>query len=499
MNTEDIVNEFGGENEDEFVKRLQREQREIRKEETRRLKEMSILDQLKYGFDSAVSEGKEVHREAFQEARTRRGEDIEAPRISHTLGTNATFTRARDLLREAGLPGGDGIHQGSRTDDYRARIDKGLGTKGTAAAKVGQFGGTIASDLIQDRTRSLWWLLNAPQAVVSVGQETLLNHMAPSLYKADFVGQTNVEYEGGELGPGGGWRQDATDREELIKGGYASISDDGQIKFKKGYGQRTDHAGKQWVTKQRYRPGSVDSLLIPSGIAMNAGIGLLNPIGGNQGYEAVFADDTDPTKTNNVIGEVAAKYILGRTGNLLNWDEFKEERPDVSKGEYNKYKAFKWDKNADWNVFDDGKFTVPTGVLKGTTEGIHGPEIQFLGRSMPLATTIMPTLATIAGTAMGAAWEPEEFKNKVYDTGKERNPTTGKLEDKPLPSGKTGMSQLEKARYRKINRVRNGLGAGMASLIGSSVLGNMVEGERRRRNSVENQMQGGNAEQYLGN
>jgi hypothetical protein len=38
---------------------------------------------------------------------------------------------------------------------------------------------------------------------------------------------------------------------------------------------------------------------------------------------------------------------------------------------------------------------------------------------------------------------------------------------------------------------------GMAGLATGQVGGNIIEGERRRRNSLENQMQGGSAEQYL--
>ena len=71
----------------------------------------------------------------------------------------------------------------------------------------------------------------------------------------------------------------------------------------------------------------------------------------------MFESEDDPSKTSNVLGEVAAKYILGRTGNLLPWDEFKQVRPDVSKGEYMRYKAFKFDKEADFNPLD-GRFNV---------------------------------------------------------------------------------------------------------------------------------------------
>ena len=42
-----------------------------------------------------------------------------------------------------------------------------------------------------------------------------------------------------------------------------------------------------------------------------------------------------------------------------------------------------------------------------------------------------------------------------------------------------------------------GLVGGMAGLAVGQVAGNIIEQERRRRNSVENQMEGGNAEGYL--
>ena len=40
---------------------------------------------------------------------------------------------------------------------------------------------------------------------------------------------------------------------------------------------------------------------------------------------------------------------MGRTGNLLPYDEFSKVRPDVSKDEYGRYQAFKYDKNTDLN------------------------------------------------------------------------------------------------------------------------------------------------------
>ena len=42
------------------------------------------------------------------------------------------------------------------------------------------------------------------------------------------------------------------------------------------------------------------------------------------------------------------------------------------------------------------------GALKYTNEGIHGPEIQFLGRSLPVTTGIVPFAGAVLGAATGA-------------------------------------------------------------------------------------------------
>ena len=152
----------------------------------------------------------------------------------------------------------------------------------------------------------------------------------------------------------------------------------------------------------------------------------------------------DSNKTDNVLAEVASKYILGRTGNLLPWDEFRQVRPDVSKDEYMRYKAFKFDNDADLNPLDDGEVVLPTGVMKWTEDGIHGAEMQFLGRSLPLNTALMPAAVAITGTTLGARG----------------------------PKGSAG----------------RGLKYGLGSTLAAMGVGNLLEAERRRRNGEENRL-----------
>ena len=121
----------------------------------------------------------------------------------------------------------------------------------------------------------------------------------------------------------------------------------------------------------------------PAWIATSMGIGnfMRQP-----GYKATLPDPENPTETTNVAGELANRYFLGRTGSLLPYDEFVKERPDVSREEYNAYK----------NYLFSGK-----SPIKATMDGIQGPEVTFMGKSIPLATGILPMAAAVLGARRG--------------------------------------------------------------------------------------------------
>ena len=67
------------------------------------------------------------------------------------------------------------------------------------------------------------------------------------------------------------------------------------------------------IAKRNFDPGDKAALLIPSGLAINAGIGLMSPMGGAEGYEAVIPDEDNKKQSANPVLEVATKY--------LTWDE----------------------------------------------------------------------------------------------------------------------------------------------------------------------------------
>jgi hypothetical protein len=416
------------------------------------------------GFKDRYGEGKEDYRMARYTYNAEQGRDAEGARLYQTLATNPTFVLLKDLFRRKDDPA---LYE-------KKRQEMGMGLSKDTKTRTGQILGTLANDLTQDTSRGLWWLLNAPQAVGNVVNEVAINTANPDLFRHEAVKSKVLEnglnevdrpirahnYSKGELVLPKGkkdpryatWVDDMKkDHQRAIDAGI--ISPDGQLK--KGVQKQYAKDMKGLIyTKRKFNPGDVAALGIPTGVAINAGIGLLNPLGGSGGYEAVLPSQEDPTKTSNVIGEVAAKYILGRTGNLAPYEEFVKHRPDVDVGEYNRYKAFKYDKQLDYDISDGNVNLVPGGVLKATTDGIHGPEVQFLGRSLPVTTTLIPYLGALAGGVAGV---------------------------------------------RSKRPIARGLQYGLGGLAAGSAVGLIAEEARRRASSNNNQMQGGNAEQYLGN
>ena len=397
------------------------------------LSSKSLLDKLKAGFKDRYGEGREDYRQAYYAAREMQGKDPEDARIKTTLATNPTFVTARDLIGKS-----DPIYKGQRDE-------RGMSLANDRAIRAGQILGTLGNDLTQDSTRGLWWLLNAPQASANVINEYALSKANPDLFSHEALpqeiptmnGTKPKVYKDAALTRKNKERYDAARSANLISAEGVK---------RKGVGQKRGR-----FTRRKYDPGDVGALAIPTGIAINAGLGLMNPFGGSGGYSAALPSQSDPTATENAVFEVAAKYFLGKTGNLLPYNEFRQHRPDVSKSDYIKYKAFKYDKKSDFDL-SDGDFTVPTGVIKGTLDGIHGPEIQFLGRSLPATTTGTPLLGAIAGGVIGV---------------------------------------------RRKRPIKGGLIGGTAGLAAGSATGIIAEEVRRRASSNQVQLEGGTAENYL--
>ena len=411
---------------------------------------MSWFDEFQAGFQTDFDIGRDDLAKRYYRQRDLEGKSDDAAMFESMRNTHPGIIRAREV---SGM---------IKPQAKESLAEQGMNLRGSLPHKVGQFGGTLAADVVQDHSRSIYWLLNAFQATGQVINDEVLNAAVPELRGASPVnlpGRTTKDENGEQIDKVLNMRDGESLNYMKDKGITQEI--DGKQQLVRGF--KADEKGN--VKTRNYAQGRLAALAIPTGVAINTGLGLMSPFGGAEGYYAALPSQDDPTKTSNVIGEVALKYIAGRTGNLLPYDEFKKVRPDVSREEYNKYQAFKYDKNVDINPMD-GDITLPGGILKATTEGIHGPEVQFLGRSLPVTTGIVPFLTSLAGGVAGA---------------------------------KMGSKMRYKDKY-DIDRGRAAIGSltgGMAGFVGGQVTGNIIENERRRRNSVENQLEGGNAEQYL--
>ena len=378
------------------------------------------------GFADAFQKEYGLGRENWAESRrrVRKAEDKaeNAPRIIEMIESHPGIIRAVENLGLA-KKGAEEVREG---------MGMGLEPKGQGR-RTGQLAGALAGDLTQDTSRGFYWLLNALQATGAVATELTYGIKHPELFG---VSRTLDDF--------GNPIKKSPKTENTAKR-LGLIDEAGETR--RGVRlQRDRNSEDYFYVKQNYAPGDVNSLLIPTGIAINSGLGLLSPFGGAEGYEAAAPSQSDPSKTENVVAEVASKYIMGRTGGLLPYDEFKKVRPDVAKGEYQAYKAFKYAKDLDYDASDGDLSLAPGGALKFTNDGIHGSELQFLGRSLPTTTGIIPFATALLGTGIGVGTK-----------------TTRK------------------------RPIRGGLIGGMAGLATGQVVGNLVEAERRKRNEASNQ------------
>ena len=386
-----------------------------------------------------LNDDTELRREVFNEAE-RQLKDREADQIpmhDKMFGQHKFATTIRDI---AGIS--DPIHR-------EARARAGLGVGGdTWQQKTGTALGRLGADIASDNTRNIYWFLNALQAATNLGNEVVVSEAndqvrGTSPVKDERKPEQNLEVNDATVSQA--YKQGVTDRDGNLQPGYR---------------KKVLKNGKRIYTQTNLPPSIPTLLGMPASMAVNSSLGLLNPFGGQEGYQAVVPSEEDPTKTANIISEVGQKYIMGRTGNLLPYDEFKKVRPDVSEDEYRRYKAFKYEKGLDLNPLDDGDITAPFGILKYTTDGIHGPEIQYLGRSLPVTTGVIPLASTFAGTYAGlkSVEKMGDFNNR---------------------------SQADVERFRR-QATRRGIGGGLAGYTAGAIAGTLIENERRDRNMREN-------------
>jgi hypothetical protein len=414
-----------------------------------------------------------------------------------------------------------------------------------ALKKVGQVIGKAGADIAEDRTRSLWWLLNAPQAVTSTVADLVVGGVNPNL-------RSRRDFRAKDF-------QEAVAQGKLRKIGNEPLHENSKVmdEFNEAVAGGLDEAiGNEWFNRNNFEPASPgvrhryledekqtifsERRVNPNKIALfglggtalatNAGLGLVGTedtgipfVGRREGYGAVVPDSEDKRKSASPVEETIGRYFLSRDGKLLPKREFLRERPDVSPEQFTDYNSYSFDKKTDLNPLD-GKINIG-GIAKANLNGIHGPEVQFLGQTLSLNEAIVPIAGALAGTALGGLGpnirQLRQRKHRNMEIAKKRGRTyepntsfVGKIvenlpdvarktydadADLKLPIIKKGgaWDSITKAfedRFTETNAVTGkrdmnvganalamGIGAGSGLMVGTGI-GTTAEEDRRRKN-----------------
>lgn len=251
--------------------------------------------------------------------------------------------------------------------------DPGIGAGGKAA----YVGGRLLHDVITDGTRRPYWYLNHPLAGLSAASEVAA---VPAGLAPDLVAEARKLEAAGQ-----------TASHEAIDEAFAKrlgLSHGGEVR------------GLPLALARGMLPLVASTTLVQA--SGNHDLFNLGQGGRTAGYEAIMPVDGNPTQTSNVLGEAAARYLFGRTGRLLPWEQFTQERPDISPQDYEAYKA---------HQFDKGLFNL--GLFKATGRNLEGePEYTMMGFRVPLSAA-GTALGVLAGGAAGANLVNEAINSQV--------------------------------------------------------------------------------------
>ena len=135
------------------------------------LRLQSVLKNLSESFQGAFTEDRQDWDRAYREERILKGQTEDAPRFSQMSATYPTSVRIRENL---------GIADPTAVS---ARESMNMGLEEGPTRRAGQMLGTLAQDVVQDKGRSFYWLLNAIQATGGVIAEETIGRLVPQLYK----------------------------------------------------------------------------------------------------------------------------------------------------------------------------------------------------------------------------------------------------------------------------------------------------------------------------
>ena len=249
---------------------------------------------------------------------------------------------------------------GRKTEYGEVFSDPNINWKGRAA----YVGGRVVNDLLGDGSRVPYWFLNHPLAATGA----LAQSAAVAAGLAPDYGAIKAEL----TAQGKPHSRAAADALHAKRMGFAH------------------GAGTEGIPSGLGR-GLIPFLAATSLVQASGNHDLLNILQGGRraGYEAILPSESDPRQTSFVPGEMALRYVIGRTGRLLPWEEFTQERPEVSPEDYGRAKA---------HQFDRGLLNL--GLIKATSRNIEGePEATAMGFRVPFSAAAAAGGAMIGGIA----------------------------------------------------------------------------------------------------
>ena len=233
-------------------------------------------------------------------------------------------------------------------------------------SKAAYVAGRLAHDVLTDGSRMPYWALNHPLAITGVvGQE--ISDRAGLSPNYDVL------------------RKELEARNETAT--RAAI--DAEFARRNGFYHAGEGSGPP-LTLARY---AIPALATAVMTQASGNTDYLNLLGGGRtpGFQAVLPVEGDPTQTENPLLELGARYMFGRTGRVLPWEEFTAERPEVSYDDYKSYAAYQFDKGP-----------LGIGLIRATNRNLDGePEVQAMGFRVPFSAATAAA-GTMAGGYLGA-------------------------------------------------------------------------------------------------
>ena len=136
-----------------------------------------------------------------------------------------------------------------------------------------------------------------------------------------------------------------------------------------------------------------------------------------KGYKSVIpvSKEEDPSgrKSMSPIAEAALRFGLGQTSQILPWQDFKQERPDIAPSTYSNYRRYEHSKPEPGKLAsidpETGSFTTAGGLVRGTTRGLNDPEVRIKGFPITLSSAL-GTAAGLAATGLAYKSLPTDMK-----------------------------------------------------------------------------------------